>query len=157
MANDFVGIEVLNDKEIVAAIRKLPEEAQNAIMDDVNEYSLNVLRTYPPYKYASRKSVYGQTFQSDKQRKWFFAALDSGELQIPYRRTQTLRRGWRAVGSGPSSFIVNETPYADLTVGDGQGRMAKKTGWKKAIDTIQERILKVADAAVAKAQRKLGL
>jgi len=160
MADDFIAIETIGDEELLRALRALPDEMQNAVIEDVNEYALNVLRTYPSQRYISRKAAYGTTFFTDKQRRFFFAALKDGSINVPYKRTQGLRRGWRVEGQGPTSFLVNETPYADLIMGEGQSRHAEKIGWKKAINLIEERmerILRIAQSGVARAIRKVGL
>ncbi len=76
--NDFIAIDIVGLPELQAKLAKLPPEAQNAIVDDVSEYFLNVLREYPPQKSITRKAAYGVSFFSDKQRRFFFAALKSG-------------------------------------------------------------------------------
>jgi len=157
----FIGIDVSGLAELQAKLAKLPPEARDAITDDVSKFMLNVLQTYPPQKSVTRASVYGQTFQSDKQRRYFFWALSKGIIQVPYRRTQELRNAWKIVGSGYTAIIANEMPYAGLMMGDGeQGRMARATGWKTLNQIITERtakMIQIADAGVKKAIRKLGL
>ena len=68
---------------------------------------------YPPQSGLTRKQVYGQSFQSERQRRWFFAALSRGEIDVPYRRgssagSRNLKQTWTvrqisplAVVSGP--------------------------------------------------------
>lgn len=162
MAGDFIGIDIEGIPEVQAILRKLPKEAQGMITDDVAKYMVDVLRQYPPQKYVSRKDAYpdapaGPGWFSEKQRRWFFANL--GDLQIPYKRTQDYARGWRAIGMGPQTLVVNETPHASfLQDDDYQSRMAAKGGWQKLKYIIRDRtarIVKIADAAAQKAIRKL--
>ena len=47
------------------------------------------IATYPP-----KPTGESQGFASDKQRRFFFAALRSGEITLPYRRTGQLSRSW---------------------------------------------------------------
>ena len=68
----------------------------DAITEDVGDYLVNVLRSYPPQNYVTRKAAYGQTFFSDKQRRWFFAALEAEN----YRYPASARKHWRKAGSG---------------------------------------------------------
>jgi hypothetical protein len=159
--SDFIGIDITGVPELVAKLNKLSREVQDAITDDISVYMLNVLKAYPPQKSVSRESVYGETFFSDKQRRYFFAALADGRINVPYSRTQALAQGWKKVGSGYTAILANETPYAGLMMGEGeQGRMAKATGWKTTAQIVTERlarILEIADAGVKKAIKKLGL
>lgn len=156
---DFIGIDIEGVEEVKALLRKLPKEAQAQVTDDVARYMIDVLRGYPPQKYVSRKEAYPEVggWFSDKQRRWFFANL--GDLQIPYRRTQEYSRGWKAVGQGPQTLVVNETPHAIYLQDEHmQSRMAAKGGWKKLSLIIKERasrITVIAEAAAKKAIKKL--
>jgi len=99
---------------------------------DVAEFMQDKLRRYPAQKHVTRAQAFGQTFQSDKQRRWFFAALGSGELTLPYQRTNALAQGWdvRPLGSDGVQ-LINETPYAGYVMERSkQSRMAKLIGWQ---------------------------
>jgi hypothetical protein len=115
----------------------------------------------PPQKKVTRKQAYGKTFFSEKQRRWFFAALKSGGLTIPYRRTQAFRKGWRIIGKGERTIIVNTAKAGPFLVGENrQSRMSALIGWKKMSTVVKERtpkILTIANAAVRKGLKKLGL
>lgn len=160
MADPFVAVEVQGLAELQAKLKQLPIEAQDMVVDDLNKYYLNVFRGYPPKNYVTRKAAYGVTFFTEKQRRWFFANLNEGNIDVPYVRTQQLSKGWRQVGSGRTSFLANERAGAPYVVGDDQSRHEAMVGWKKAVDVIKERMskaLQVADGAVKKAIRKLHL
>ena len=162
MASDFVGIEIQGLEEIQRAMIKLAPEAIDEGVDEANKYALNVLRTYPPKKYVSRRQAYGVTFFSDRQRRYFFAALGRGEIQVPYRRTQQLSKGWKVVGQGKSSFIANETPYASLVMGGPgeQSRHPAAIGWKSAENVIKERAAQLVEkfnVGVKRAIKRLRL
>jgi hypothetical protein len=154
-------IDILGVKELQAQLDKLPVEAADEAITEVQDYMLNVLRMYPPKNYVSRASAYGKSFQSDKQRRWFFWALNSGLINVPYRRTQTLSSGWHKVRSGIMGYIVNYTPYAVFVMGERkQSRHEQMVGWKKPSEIIDERIekiKKIIDEAAKKAIRKLRL
>ena len=100
------------------------------------------LKHYPPYKYVTRKSAYGQTFQSDKQRRYVMARIADGTIDpgAPHR-TGRLQRGWTRIGSGVRTRIVNEEPHA-LYVMDtqGQARQPAKVGWRKVAEIISTNI-----------------
>lgn len=158
--SDFIAIDVQGIAQLQRLLHDLPPLVRDDVVDDVSRYLINVLHAYPPYKYVSRRQAYGRTFVSDKQRRWFFASLADGSLQIPYRRTQNLSRGWKQVGRGAQSIIANETPYAALMMGDSeQTRHAALIGWRTLEQTLDERadrITEVAEAAAKKAVRKAG-
>lgn len=157
---DFIGIDVAGLDELQKILARLPDELRGQIVDDVGEYIHNVLRLYPPYKYVSRRAAYGQTFFSDRQRRWFFAALRDGQLEIPYKRTQALSRGWRKLGQGTNLMIVNEAAHAGYVMGDGtQSRHAAAIGWKttaQIVEERQDRIIEIAQAGAKKAIKRLG-
>jgi len=158
MASDFIAIDVQND--IAKKLKNLPDNIADEVIPGTAEYLKKLFQAYPSYRYVSRKSAYGVTFFSERQRRWFFAALNSGALQIPYRRTQTMRKGWTVIGGDRYALLANQTPYADLLMGDGQSRHAAKIGWKKMTTIIQEKaqyINKEIDTLVKKAIKKLGL
>lgn len=159
--SDFIAIEVQGIEELQAKLDKLPPEAADMGIEEGNKYLLAVFRQYPPQKYVSRKAAYGRTFESDKQRRYFFAALKDGRISVPYKRTQRLSRGWKKLGYGRNSFLANETPYAGLMQQKAtQSRMAAKGGWEPIEDLIRERmprLLQRFEGGVKKALRKLGL
>lgn len=160
MPSDFIGIDISGLEPIQKALLDLPDAAQDAAVDAASKYLLDVLKTYPPPNYVTRKSAYGQTFFTTRQRKWFFAALDSGEIGVPYRRTQKLRNAWQQIGSGHQSILANEREGAAWVIGDNQSRHEARVGWKKASKVVEERMARVlekAGAAVNKVIRKLGL
>lgn len=161
MASDFIAIDPPGGIAVLSQIlAKLPITARDMVVDDVSKYLLDILRTYPPQKRVTRLEAFGKTFFSARQRRYFFYALEAGIINLPYSRTQTLRRGWKQIGRGAQSILANETPYAALVMGDGeQSRMAVKIGWKAAGQVVDEKRPQVerrASAAADKAMRKLG-
>jgi hypothetical protein len=152
--SDFIGIDIHGLPHLQNLLKAVPPAVQDAITDDLSTYTINVLRAYPPHRYVTRQAAYGRTFQSDKQRRWFFAALKDGRLKIPYPRTQTLSRGWHQVGRGAQSIIANETPYAGLVMGDGeQSRHAALVGWNTTASILKERERRMDDLAQASAKK----
>ena len=74
------------------------------------------------------KSTGKMTFVSDKQRRFFFAALRQGTIQVPYRRTGTLGRKWTSkvtfTDDEVMGFAGNNAPYARFVQGfDTQARI----------------------------------
>lgn len=152
----LIGIDVSGLKELRELALKLPDAVFDAITEDVGDYLVNVLRSYPPKNYVTRKAAYGQTFFSDRQRRWFFAALRSGDLQIPGKRTQTLAQGWKRL----DDLVYNEVEYAKFVMGeDEQSRHEAMVGWLTTDQVVQQRatrIVEIGQAAAKKAIRRLG-
>ena len=148
----LIGIDVSGLKELRELALKLPDAVQDAINVAVGDYLVNVLRAYPPQQYVSRKAAYGQTFFSDRQRRWFFAALAHGDLEIPYPRTQTLSQGWRRL----DDIVVNEVEYAKFVMGEGeQSRHEEKVGWLTTDRIVEQRATRIAEIANGAAKRAL--
>ena len=65
-----------------------------------------------PYKQTTRKAVYGQTFESEAQRKYVMGAIADGRIQIGRRNPDpTIQsRGYKIneTNSGYGATIVNE-------------------------------------------------
>lgn len=159
--SSFIGIDTRGIPAVLKALKDLPQESRDYVVDAVSEYLLNVMREYPSKNYVSRRSAYGVPFFTAKQRRWFFANLRDGSLTIPYRRTQGLARGWHKAGAGEASFLYNERPGAEYVIGDNtQSRHEIMVGWKSVSATIDERdaqISRRADAAAQRAIKKVGL
>ena len=115
------------------------------------------LKHYQPYKYVSRKKAYGQTFSSDKQRRYVMARIREGSIDpgVPHRTGRT-QRGYEIVESnnGYRMTIKNEEAGAFYTRDDkGQARLNALAGWRKALDIISTNVdgaLRHATAAINK-------
>ena len=166
MTNGFVGIAISDVSALISKLEALPDAMQEAATEDVATYLVNVLRLSPPQKSVSRADAYpdapaGPGWFSEKQRRWFFWALNSGELQIPYRRTQAIAQGWQILGSGKNTIIVNEAPGVVFVHDDNlQSRHEAMVGWKKIRAILEERTRRmdaILDGAAKKAKKKVGL
>jgi hypothetical protein len=86
-----------------------------------------------------------QPFKTDKSRRWFFWALRTGLIEVPYRRGQSPssedhQQSWthRRNADGLKQTIGSDTTYGPLLQGPGQQTAYHKaTGWKD-IDTVAE-------------------
>jgi hypothetical protein len=158
--SDFIGIDVLGDTELRGKLARLAPCVQDAVADEVGPYLLHVLQTYPPPHHVSRKAAYGKSFQTARQRKWFFWALDNGLINVPYHRTQGLRNAWKRIGSGREQILVNESEAAIWTMDDQrQARLNKLVGWQTIGLILRERaseIRRKGEAGMKKGIRKAG-
>lgn len=105
--------------------------------------ALSYIKPYPEKNRPSRSSVYGQTWQSAKQRRYFFFALRKGVIQVPYRRglspgSQRLGRSWTAKHVDDTSVAIGtNVTYARMVKDEQQQtRYMKAVGWT----TIQQDI-----------------
>lgn len=158
--SDFVYIDPREIQQITDGLRKLIPAVQDEVVPEVLEYMKNVEQAYPPYQHVSYKRAYGG-WRSEKQRRFVMASIRTGRITIPYRRTQTLRRGWRIIGQGRNAYLINETPYAGYVKGDNtQARMLALGGWRTVSQDIKGRIGKMQakmEAAAKRAIKKVNL
>lgn len=105
---------------------------------------------YPAVKRPSRKSVYGKSFVSDRQRRKVMMMLRQGLW--PYRRTGSLGRRWTisVALAALTASVGNNTPYAQTVMGaPGQSKYQQVVGWKtteqiaKETQPAVERIFKI--------------
>ena len=75
--------------------------------------ALAVLAVAKPYPGQSHKR---QPFTSAKQRRYFFAALKSGAITVPYRRTGALQDAWDYSLTGDGADVTNNHPHAAYTI-----------------------------------------
>lgn len=131
-------------------LRGIPWEAKTAGRRGWASVLYNHLRqnSYPPQNYVTRKQAYGQTFQSDRQRRWFFAALNSGEINVPYQRTGHLGEAWQWDMKPRSDIIYNDSPYEKWTIGNARSEHEKLVGWKFWLDTAHQVLPEAIQAAV---------
>ena len=124
----------------------------------VGELLHEKVREYPRQRYVSRRAAYGVTFFSARQRRWFFAALRSGELQIPYGRTGRLRDGWRIEERSTKEVgLVNEVAYAPYVMGAGtQSRHERAVGWQTVQDIIDGHRGHIGRVGLAAIRKVLG-
>lgn len=81
-------------------------------------------------------------FKSDKQRRFFWAALREGKIQIPYRRSGTLGRRWSTKVEATTADVVgivgNLTPYAPFVQGAGKQATIHQGNWQTEQDVARD-------------------
>jgi hypothetical protein len=96
----------------------------------------NRLVVYPP---AQRRP---QPFKTDKQRRFFFAALREGRIEVPYRRTMTLGRRWTTEISGSGLDLVgrvgNNTSYGPFVMARADQAAYHAGVWPLAEDVAEQ-------------------
>ena len=165
MPDKIIDVEMRGLEQVASRIKSLPPELSKDVIQEVGDYSLEVLKEEPPNKYVTRKAAYGQTFFTERQRRWFFANLNSGGIQVPYHRTHNMANAWRFTASSDSGLFRNAAKGAPYVYGETtQSRHEKMVGWKtikQFLDgPLSFRSSKFRDAvqrAYQKAIRKLNL
>jgi hypothetical protein len=112
----------------------------------------------PAYKYVTRKSAYGQTFSSAKQRRYVMAMIRSGEITPgKEKRTHAIQRGWRILYSGLGARIRNDAPGVGWVMGTQQARQPAKVGWRafdKVASDNRDGMSRASSQAVQRAMRE---
>ena len=104
------------------------------------EAVLPKLAQYPP---ASGRR---QPFISDKSRKYFFAALRSGQITVPYRRSGDLGKpdNWTQTPGSDSLTLTSTKSYSDLVRAKG-----KQAAYFKNVWLTDEQVARACDADAA--------
>lgn len=113
-------VEALGELEAFAVLRPPMHRGLSRLHEE--------LATYPP------QSGRPQRFRSDRQRRWFFAALNSGAISVPYRRTGTLGRSWtEEIRQTPGNLVGevgNNVEYGPYVQGHGTQSAYHQGNWQ---------------------------
>ena len=134
-----------------------------AAMKNAGDHLKGEISIYPGRKHVTIQSMGG--WKSDKQRRFFFAALRSGDIQVPYRRGQSpgsedLGQRWTVATrkQGLEVIVGNNASYGPFVQShDGQSKMMKVIGWKtdqqvldenkgKVVEYIRDAIVKIINS-----------
>lgn len=139
------GVEKVNEY-----LKTVPRGATRTALDAITRWligdSQSGLAHPEPYKYASRKSAYGFSFFTDKQRRWFFWALGEGIINPGQNnRTGESEGAWtftpQSTTAGYRYVITNPTTGAFYTRDDkGQARQPRKAGWKTVSEVVKKNL-----------------
>ena len=118
MSDQLIGITVSQDVDkIKEKLGKLVPGYIDAGSEAASKYLLDVLvnKEIPEWRKVTRTSVYGEPFKTDKQRRFFFAALADGRIEVPYQRrgkSDGIQSNWKIEGSGAEVTLTNDAPAA---------------------------------------------
>jgi len=168
MTDDFLGLDVRGIPELGAKLDRFPKLVRDAIVEEVNEYLVNVFESEQPTPdhAVTRAQAYTDaiiTTPRGKILRGYFSYAQYRKVMamanaglFPYHRTQEMRRSWRRIGEGEDQIIVNETDAAIFTMDDErQARLSKLVGWKTIGDRIRERSREIGRRAVIGARQGL--
>lgn len=156
-----ISFKIRNLEKVKKYISSLPRGVVFVALEAMSKWlvgdSQSGLRHPEPYKYVSRKSAYGVTFFTEKQRRWFFYALREGLINPGQNnRTGSSTEAWtytpQEKGKNYTFKLVNNTPGAYWTRDDKmQARQLGKVGWWKVSKVVAKNLpgaLRAARAAV---------
>ncbi|MGQ9491727.1 MAG: hypothetical protein ACUVS6_13725 [Anaerolineae bacterium] len=135
MAIEVKGIEQLTAKlgRLAAfnLLRPAMHDSLNTLWGDLAQYPR------PP----ERGAFTG--FKSDKQRRWFFAALRQGLIQVPYVRTGTLGRSWTQridlTADGMVGRVGTNIAYAPFVQDRERQAEIHRGRWQTVQDVLHKR------------------
>lgn len=159
-----VSFRVRNVKAVQSFLASVPRGVLKVALEAFTEYIVgndsHGLKHNDPYKFVTRKSAYGFSFFTDKQRRWFFWALNSGRIDPGSgKRTGASSEGWKMqpLNNGYSYKIINNTPGGYYTRDDyGQARQPAKVGWRKVSAVLADNYLGAIRHAVAAVKEYLA-
>lgn len=122
------------------SLRKMASEYRETTDNTVKDWTKDKRAGMKSFGYPAQKNA-PQPFVTDRQRRWFFWALNSGLITVPYSRTGTLANSWRVRKSGWSHWVLeNSASYAALVVGRGQQAAYHEDHWWTADDIIEDEV-----------------
>ena len=141
MADPILTVPDL-DHLLAAMARLMQPDIFKAVMEAGGLMLAGKFKKYPAANRLTRTAVYGAPFSSERQRRWFFAALRDGSLIVPYYRGQNpksenFQQSWVVeVKSETQAVVGSQTSYGPLVMGtEKQTLYAKEVGWR-TIDVI---------------------
>jgi len=144
----MISVSVRGIEKLQAFFKSIPVELRKLAVKTGSEYLVgddtHGLKHMVPYKYVSRASAYGETFKSDKQRRYVMAKIKSGEITPGVEnRTGSVSAGWgyKLQGAGYGSTISNSAPGAQWVYGDdSQAKQLGMVGHRKMSEVIKTNI-----------------
>lgn len=164
-----INFKIRNLEKVKAYMETVPRGVVRVALQAISEWlvgdSQSGLRHPEPYKYVTRKSAYGFTFFTDRQRRWFFWALGAGKIDPGQNnRTGKSTEAWtytpQEKGKNYSFRLVNNTEGGYWTRDDKrQARQLGKVGWWTVSKVVAKNLpaaIKAARVAVKNHLTKKG-
>ncbi|MCP4263654.1 MAG: hypothetical protein GY774_40025 [Planctomycetes bacterium] len=120
-----VKLPIRNLEKVQAYLKTVPHGTKKIAIEAYTRYLIGLegapgpgrhgLSRKDPYKQTTRAKVYGQTFESDKQRKYVMAAIKSGEIKKGQRKghaTKAEGYTYKLTNSGYGATIENKEESA---------------------------------------------
>lgn len=143
-----VTIQVDGMDELLQAIESLEDlRPLRGAVQAMALYMKGKVAIYPPYQHIPRKQVYGFSFFSAKQRKWFFAAVAEGRITVGKssrggKTSQGFGRRWTItpLNNGLTAVIGNNTGYGEFLMGSKRTKRSAAGGWRTVAEVVEENL-----------------
>ena len=153
---------IRNLANVQAYLKTVPHGTKRAAIVGMTEYVIgdsgHGLKHDDPYSQTTRKKVYGQQWESDKQRRYVMAKIRSGEIVLGQRRNSPTKASqgyaYRTTNNGYAATIYNDEPGAYWS--RAWNRWPRWRSVKKVIDDNIKGAMRHATAAVNKVLRTKG-
>lgn len=129
---------------LAEAMRGLGLVAQDLESEAAKRAALETIAIAKPEPAASRNR---QPFKTAKSRKFFFAALRSGQLTVPYRRSHSLQDAWAWQPAPGGAQVTNASPHADVTIVKATRSAYHKPTWPDEYQIADKATQPARDAA----------
>lgn len=141
----MIELEFQNWNRVQNGLRALATENRNVTDKRMGKWAQETRAYLKSYPYPSQTNN-PQPFKTDKQRKWFFWALGTGVIQVPYKRTGRFANSWRGERKGESEWVVgNSAPYAGLLAGRGTQAKYHEGNWPIYQELVEARTGELTD------------
>lgn len=142
----LIKFRIRNVEAVQSFLRAIPRGAVKVALEAFTAYVIgdesHGLRHADPYKFVTRKSAYGFSFFTPKQKRWFFWALKTGKIDPGSgKRTGESTVAWKAVprNDGYRFTVQNNTAGGYWTRHDKkQARQLGKVGWRKIMTVLAD-------------------
>ena len=158
-------LKVTGADELAKKFKGMETEAVTRLQKAMKTGVLYIHQQVPPY--PPQGGAKGQGFKTAKQRRWFFWALRTGQITVPYRRTMTLGRSIttfkgkgslsevKPINEGVRGVIGTAIPYAQYVVGPQQAEVHRGKWWL-LLDEVKKHLGKVTDIIQTEINRMLN-
>ena len=154
------SVVIRGDKELMRKLSKLTDlRFLRPTMKTVGQHLKEKAKSYP-----GGNQHRPQPFKTAKQRRFFFAALRRGDIEVPYRRgvspgSENLSKRWhfKTDRGGTGVTLTNNASYAGLVMGPNeQTAYHAETGWKTTDQIAEEEQKTVLDTLKKAVDRELA-
>ena len=138
-----ISFKIRNLDKVKKYLASLPRGVTFVALKAISEWlvgdSQSGLKHPEPYKFVTRKSAYGFSFFTDKQRRWFFWALQSTEAWTFTPQEKGKNYSFRLVNDTAGGYWTRSDKY--------QARQLGKVGWWKVAKVVAKNLPSAIKAA----------
>ena len=131
LSYDFKGYNRVRN-----ALRKLASEYRKEIDSTVKGWVKEEKEAIRSHGYPAQSNA-PQPFKTERQRRWFFWALGTGQINVPYKRTGKLASSWRVEKVTWGEYALkNSQAYAHWVIEKKKQAVYHEGHWWTADDFL---------------------